>query len=157
MSMALLTSLRPWIQILSALLTPVIGVTTALIAYQQWRVNSTRLRVDLYDRRLAVYRALREHLSQILTSGRVEHEWSLQLLRKTAEADFIFDKDAPRLIKEVYNRSVEMFAVQVKRDAAPLGAEKTRLAEKHAELLKWMMSKQDTSTESFEKYLRIKA
>ena len=46
-----------WIQILSALLTPVIGVATIFIARQQWRTAHSKYRLYLFEKRLALYNA----------------------------------------------------------------------------------------------------
>jgi hypothetical protein len=43
------------LQILTALLTPVIAVAVGYVAYQQWRTAREKLVLDLFKDRLAVY------------------------------------------------------------------------------------------------------
>ena len=47
------------VPVLSALLTPTIAIITTYIAYEQWRTNRNKLKLDLFDRRFAVYDAMR--------------------------------------------------------------------------------------------------
>ncbi|WP_090738647.1 hypothetical protein [Paenibacillus sp. Mc5Re-14] len=39
------------------IITTIIALTGAFIAYQQWQVNKHKLRLDLYERRLNIYRS----------------------------------------------------------------------------------------------------
>ena len=47
-----------WIDILSALLTPLIALIAVYVAYQQHKINKIRLQHELYERRLRVYKAV---------------------------------------------------------------------------------------------------
>ena len=58
---------RTVVDVLSALLTPTIAVIATYVAYQQWRVNKTRLDLDLYDRRLAIYKAVDAFFGDVWT------------------------------------------------------------------------------------------
>lgn len=44
-------NLKSWIDILSALLTPMIAILTGLIAYLQWKTNERKRKQDLFDMR----------------------------------------------------------------------------------------------------------
>ena len=68
--------------VLSALLTPVIGITTVYIAYQQWQTNKDRFRVELYDRRANVLRATRK----LLASARQTGDLTIQQVEEFAVA-----------------------------------------------------------------------
>lgn len=48
-----------WIDLFKALLTPMIGVLTAYIAYSQWRTAESKLRLDLFEKRWGIYSATR--------------------------------------------------------------------------------------------------
>ena len=54
------------IPISSALLTPVIGVVAVYVAWQQWKTNDIKLKLDLYDRRLKIYLKVKEFFDKIL-------------------------------------------------------------------------------------------
>jgi hypothetical protein len=73
-----------WTQVLSALLTPTIAVIVAIIAYRQWKTAQNRLKLDLFDRRFAVYDAARNLLSSVMTSGEAKNDEMLKFLRSYA-------------------------------------------------------------------------
>jgi hypothetical protein len=50
-----ISSASDWIDVLKAFATPAIALIVAIITYQQWRTNQAELRLDLYNRRFAVY------------------------------------------------------------------------------------------------------
>jgi hypothetical protein len=76
------------VQIFGALLTPTIAIITTYIAISQWRINKTRLDLDLYDRRLAIFKAVEEFMSQSFAKGSIDYPMTAMLRRETAEARF---------------------------------------------------------------------
>jgi len=44
-----------WVTVLSAMLTPAVALSVAFIAYRQWRTAQNRLKLDLFDRCLAIH------------------------------------------------------------------------------------------------------
>jgi hypothetical protein len=54
------------------LLTILIGVLVWWIAYEQWHVNREGLRLDLFDKRHAVFAAVRDFIVSIEREGRVD-------------------------------------------------------------------------------------
>jgi len=123
---------------------------------RQNEVATEQMRRGQYDRRMAVYRALRQHLSRVLAQGRSELEWAIELLQRTAEADFLFDEDVRRLISEVYQNSVVLRSTLVQIELYPADSpERIRLANHSEKILRWMGQTQDGSAQVFQKYLRI--
>ena len=66
-----------WTTYFAALLTPIVGITTVLIALQQWRTNrkiqetnEKRLKHERYEKRFAVYDSARTFLREIMINGK---------------------------------------------------------------------------------------
>lgn len=55
-----------WAPVLSAFGVFVVGCIAASIAFQQWRTARTKLQLDLYDRRLAIFEAGVEHIGSAI-------------------------------------------------------------------------------------------
>jgi hypothetical protein len=88
------------VPVLSALLTPIIAIATAYIAYQQWRTNRNKLKLDLFDRRFAVYDAARNLVRDVLTQTHPSDEQLVTFRAKTSEASFLLNRDIARYLTD---------------------------------------------------------
>src|ERR1051326_5160570 len=92
----------------SALLTPVIGITTAYVAYQQFRVNKTRLKLEQYERRLAVYKAIDAFYADVAIAGTAKYSDVAKLRTGTAEAEFLFPRAVTKHLSDLYAKGLRM-------------------------------------------------
>jgi hypothetical protein len=81
------------IEISKALLTPVIAIIAAYVAWQQLKTNRRKLKLDLFDRRYAVFEKIGEFIGSILTSGKVQQGKEIQFLVDTKAAGLLFGED----------------------------------------------------------------
>lgn len=98
-----------WIRILQALLTPVIGLTTSYIAWQQWQTNKQKLDWDRYERRLRVYEEVRNFIGLVIRNLKPEITDLTAYKRAVAEADFLYGKDIINYIDEVYKHGITLW------------------------------------------------
>lgn len=89
-----------YIEILSALLTPLIAVVATYIAIQQYRSEKAKARHDLYDRRMAIFKATSKYLAiattPVITNDsqvKEENEAYKAFVAANTESEFLFDKD----------------------------------------------------------------
>lgn len=68
------------IELSKALLTPVVAVVAAYVAWQQLKTNRRKLKLDLFDRRYVVFEKIGEFIGSILTSGTVQPGKEIQFL-----------------------------------------------------------------------------
>jgi len=68
---------RDWIDISQALLTPAIAVAGLGLAYVQWKLSEAGHRRELFQRRFAVFEAVRDFVSKTLSQGRSTPEMQL--------------------------------------------------------------------------------
>ena len=61
-----------WTQVLSALLVPTIALFACYIAWRQWRTAQNKLKLDLFEKRFAVYDTARNLFDSVVTSGKAE-------------------------------------------------------------------------------------
>lgn len=147
-----------WIQIFPAFLTPVIGFLACWVAYQQYRTNHLKLRYDLFDRRLFVYDALRKFLGQILRDGKTSHEQCLDLLRETSQAEFLFGQDINAYIKDVYSKGLTLKSLNDElygEEHLPVGKDRSAVAHKESELLRWFGDQFDVARDHFGRYMHL--
>jgi hypothetical protein len=82
-----------WIQILQALLAPAIAALAVVIALFQWHTAKQKVVLDLFDRRLTKYLALRDVVAEVVTAGAANQETLFQFLRALDGAEFLFGAD----------------------------------------------------------------
>lgn len=82
------------------LLTPVIAVLTIFIAYQQWRTNQQKLKLDCYDRRLKVYESAKCIIIASLNEATTIKD-IIEFNMVIAGADFLFKQDIIDYLKEL--------------------------------------------------------
>ena len=80
------------IGILQALLTPTIAVTMTYIAYRQYRMARDVKAMELYDRRLRVYRATLSILDFIRRGNTLDFNRYSDWTNDVAEAEFLFGR-----------------------------------------------------------------
>jgi hypothetical protein len=149
-------SAKEVVDVLSAAVAPVTACIAAYIAYQQWLINRTKLRLDLYDRRVTVLRAVKEFLSAIAVAGAVKGEALSNYVRAVAEADFLFDKRLRTYLDEIYKKSVRMLTLKMELGDMPFGPDRTARVKEEMDLLKWMAEQGGALNEEFKRYLSIR-
>lgn len=145
--------------ILSGLLTPLLAVVATYIAYQQWHTNQIKLQHDLYERRLAVFTTLMEFLSLTLLQGTKTEGLGMGTFHnKTRESCFLFGKEIPDYLDEVYNKAFRLYAMNLKfsPDNPPTGEELNRLMDEKDQLREWIIAELKTGArDRFAKYLKL--
>jgi hypothetical protein len=147
------------LQILQGLLTPVIGVTTLYIAWQQWKANERRAVLDRYERRLRVYQQVVEFLRFIVRDFKPEIHDLSKLSAETAEADFLFGEDILNYLDEIYTHGVKLHAARAEyRDILqpiPEGYDHRQVVDAMTKEEKWFLGQLAIAKEKFKKYLDI--
>ena len=126
-----------WIQVLSALLTPLIVAIAVYVARQQWRTAHTKFRRDYYDRRLPIYRAAMTLAAAAMTKGTVSNEGLRGFRIKTAEARSFYNDEIARFLEEIQQQGLELHICHKMMKEAPTEAERQRYADGWSKCVKW--------------------
>ncbi len=148
---------KDWIDILSSFGIVIVGLMTAYIAFRQHKNDSIRLRLDVYDKRFEVYRAVREYLSGIFRNGDVDIKALRQFTVGTAQAEFLFGKEVNDKLEALYQKGVRLNYVEKRLDDNNLeiGEERNKFANESGDLLLWFDEESKKLTDLFSKYLKI--
>jgi hypothetical protein len=147
------------LELSKGLLTPLIGVVTVYIAYQQWRTNQQKLKLDCYDRRLKVYEELKSIIVASL-NRKTTNDDIIKYNRAVAESDFLFDTDITEYLKEVskhcinirqYNEEYHEVTINHSDKYNPQEAADGIYAEST-----WLLEQHKNLKTKFERYLKIK-
>ncbi len=147
------------IQVLQALLTPTIAVITVFIAWQQWKTNELKLRLERYDRRLRVYQEVVKLLSEACGDGKALWDPLMKFRAATAEADFLFGPEIRQYLDEIFSRALKLRAASIEyRDytqTPPPGYDHQKVVKETSEQTTWLYEQFQVAKEKFKKYLDI--
>lgn len=91
--MEFIQSLRPIIDLLSALLSPIVAVTVVYIAYQQWKINANKADKELQKEKLEIYMAVKRFLEHFDSHLEIDKKLYKEFQEAVALADFLFDAE----------------------------------------------------------------
>jgi hypothetical protein len=134
---------KEWVEILNALLTPLIAVIALFIAWQQYRVNHNSLRNQLYERRHAVFKAFMSYLADVMREGKTNYQRTGQFYAEASEAEFLFSKAISKHMEELYSKGIELVSLHEQMypsdgsPGLPVGEERSKVAKDKGELIKW--------------------
>lgn len=96
--MATNCSTKDWLDYISAFTPILVALFVAYIAYRQWRIAQQKLRLDLYNKRFAIFETTLHMFQELLggTSLTVDQFDSLhrQYITAMIEAKFLFDAES---------------------------------------------------------------
>jgi len=116
-----------------------------------------RLRLDLFEKRLAIYTATMKFLASILTSGRVdrdeEHLWSIAV----REAKWLLNRDLEvYFYSELRARALRHEALTEALKPVPPGEERSKMVHDQSKLFEWFQSQYDVIDAKFAPFLQLR-
>lgn len=134
----------------------------AYVAWEQQKADVRRLRHELYDRRLTVYRALMDFLAAVTRDGEVTNKQYIKWRNAAAGSYFLFASDMNEYLELIGPKALELRNA-VRRLSARLHGQNTQqadaevdaLADRDQVLLDWFEAQYDEARERFAKYLRL--
>ena len=154
-------TLKDLVEILNALLTPLIAVLAAYIAWQQYRVNHHSLRNQLYERRYAVFKAFMSYLADIVSEGKTDYQRTGQFYAEASEAEFLFSESISKKMEELYLKGVALVPLHEQMypsdcsPGLPVGDEHSKVVKEKDELGKWFYRQIKTTKEIFRSEMKV--
>jgi hypothetical protein len=146
-----------WIQVLSALLTPLIVAIAIYVARQHWRTAHTKFRRDYYDRRLPIYRAAMTLVATAMTKGTVSNEDLRGFSVNTTEARFFYNDEIAKFLEEIQQQALDLQICHKMMKEASTEAERQRYADGWSKRAKWFTDLPNEINAKFSPFLRQEA
>jgi hypothetical protein len=145
------------IQLLSALLTPVIAVVTTYIAVQQYRTSRLKIKLEMFEKRYIVYQGVKDFILSAMREANLSNDDFFKLNEETQDAFFLFDKRVDKYIDELRSKGSRLRCLneRLSDQSLPIGEERSKLAEEDAELNTWFGNQLLESKQVFKKHLRV--
>ncbi len=146
-----------FINILSAFLTPIIGLTTISILVLQYLLQRYRVRKDLYEPRIKIYRAVNEFLMHANQHDNVSEDTLTALIQSTTEARFLFRGKIRKHIYLLHSKGLKLQIINKRLDNPHLerGGERDKLVDALEEHSNWFSIQVEKTNKLFSKYLTL--
>ena len=98
-----------WTAYLTALLTPCIAIFVAYIGFQQWRLSRHKLKLDLFDRRWAIYAATNDMLASLINGSDDDRRACVEdFRRRILDAQFLCSNETVAFLRRVDQRRFDI-------------------------------------------------
>lgn len=143
------------VKFITPVLTLIIAGAAVWIAWQQFETVSHKFRLDLYDKRYAVYRGLMNLLAKIIADGEATKEALAAYYRSTDEKRFLFGDDIITYLQEVREKAVKLSSLRQLIHPEGQVSEKRRsdAIEENVDLLAWFDMQSEEAQRKFYRYL----
>jgi hypothetical protein len=137
------------VALLTALFTACIAAVGAWIAYNQYEISQANLRLALFEKRYAVYRAAQEYVLHITQNARVDLNSTNAFWRETSDAPFLFGDEIVQYRDRMYKNGTKLYTID---NLIPDDGRQTA-AERHLELVNWFVAQYEEMQVLFRPYL----
>lgn len=135
-----------WVQAVTLLFIALVG---ARIAYGQWDVSRSKLKLDLFDRRFALYLVAAKFLSNVLQEGNASNGAINQYSREILDAEFLTSKAIYEYLSEIREKAVKLHAYHAQMERMSPSDERTQLEHKHQQVWDWFKVQHDVLKNKF--------
>ena len=146
-----------FIEIVSALLVPLIAIITTYIAVQQYRLEKARLKFELFEKRYMVFRTIMETIGTVTRKGRVTQEELSTFAATTRQGFFLFGDDVNFHVDQIYDKCNRLDYVfnRLADQGLRGGEERNRLDHENSEIFNWFQEQINVTKTLFARYLQI--
>jgi hypothetical protein len=136
-------------------LTALTAVVVAYIAWQQHRNVRDRLRMDLFEKRLVLYRAARDLISTALDQGGAPSTMFFDFVQLMNEAEFLFGEEVFAHLEVLARRASQWRQIggALAKSTDMPHSDRAALESRDREMLEWFMAQSAATRKVFEPYL----
>lgn len=122
-----------WVEYLRALATPAIAILAVVIAVAQWRTAHQRAVLELFERRMSVFSALREAMWPVVTNGKPNDDDLSNFLKAKDQAQFVFGRDVDVYLERLYHTLLDLQVADYSMKVQDEKARQAVIEKRHAD------------------------
>lgn len=145
-----------WTAYVTALVVPVIALIAAWVAFRQWQIARNKLKLDLFDKRMAVYEVVRKTLGVATSHGKLTQNDELEYLSGIRTAQWLFGPDVSKYLQETLWHKIVDFGLHNTMSSGPASDERTRHVHARAETFRWLVDQYEELDKICSPYLLLK-
>jgi hypothetical protein len=136
-------------------ITFLLALIVALIAYQQFIINRSKLKLDLFDKRYKVLENLRQLMASVLQTGDVDEKILEKYRLSIFGAEFIYDYSINNYLWQVYRMGNRMLRLKNRINNSLHPPETTKFIKEKEDLFDWFVDQFESLDDKFNYYLVI--
>jgi hypothetical protein len=147
-----------WVNLFSALATPMIAIIVAYVAWRQWRTAREKLKIDLFERRLPIYEQTRDILSRQLALGNAFDSAKITDFGvKTRVSRWLYDASIADYLQEgIVSKLQDLHDVESELEGSITDTQKQGLIARRRQLRNWIEDQlYNVLDKKFGRYLHV--
>lgn len=145
-----------WTAYLTAIVLPVIALIAAWIAFRQSQIARNKLKLDLFDKRMAVYESVRKALGAAASRGKLTQDEEINYLTGISPAQWLFGEEVSKYLHEtLWHKIVDLGLHNSMSDSSDRNERTTHIRAK-AETVKWLVAQYREFDKVCTSYLALK-
>ena len=112
----------------------------AWVAYQQAQIARSKLKLDLFDKRMAVYEAVRTALGAAASRGKLTQEEEIAYMVGTRPAQWLFGPEVFKYLDETLWRKIVDLGLHNSMSEGSHSDERTKHIYAKAETMQWLVA-----------------
>ena len=135
------------------ILTIINALFVTFVIFMQYKLSKDKFKLDLFDKRYAVYKGTQKFLSKILKEAKIEIKDIFEFRGDTQDAVFLFEEDIPVYLKTIDGKALGLWEKQQSLEGIPKGEERSRICREISEFERWLTSQLPELKNEFKPYL----
>lgn len=129
-----------WTAYITAVVIPIIALIAAWIAFRQSQIARNKLKLDLFEKRMAVYETVQKTLGTAASRGRLTPEEEVSYLAGIHSARWLFGPEVFKYLDETLWHKIVDLDLHNSMLKEPPGEERSKHVRERAETLKWLVA-----------------
>ena len=140
-------------------LTIIVGILVVFMAYRQFVLANEKLKLDLFEKRFAIYTGVESFLTYIIGGESATHETiTFERLHKfwyeTRYAPFLYDNDILIYLEEINKKAAKLQIIEQQMQSNP--QDYTNLFDEKSVINEWFLNQLSRLKDIFSPYLKFK-
>jgi hypothetical protein len=127
-----------WTAYVTAIAMPIVALMAAWIAFRQSQIARNRLKLDLFEKRMAVYEVVRQTLGAAVSHGKLTAEEELNYLSGTRSAQWLFGPEVFKYLDETLWHKIVDFGLHNTMSQGPQSEERATHIHARAKTVLWL-------------------
>jgi hypothetical protein len=138
-------------------ITLLIACLVAWVGVQQYILAHEKFKLDLFEKRFAVYKATEKFLVTIMKNPAIGWDDPVMFLRETHDAVFLFGQEIVDYLDSLYKKALDMKDLQQKLEPLQVGTERSALCQQESQLVIELTGELPKLPTVFGAYLRFRS